>query len=315
MSDDYLGLVSLGPGPRELSRLQDLLDSLSFYQSSNCAGVIVVDDGNHGDNIVKTVDFPARIIVVKNPREGRGWWWEGGLSTGLLAGYHCASEYDIDYVLKLDTDSLVISPFHEKIMECLGNNKSIGMVGSHLQPGRDYKECIPIACGRKVSKLFRPLSVWRRPNWHLRSGWAPRARKIRRYYQLALENGYLTGEACEGGGYVMACESLRRFKKAGIFNDPLLLLNSLTEDVMFSLLVRSCGLDLYDLSGPGKVFRIQLAGLPENPVMLAVDGCSIIHSLKDHGNWREEQTRSFFRDRRWAGQRSRHSSSNSCPGS
>jgi hypothetical protein len=304
MNDRFLVLVPLGPGQKELLRLKDLFDSLSYYQSENCAGAIVVDDGNHGGKIATSIDFPAEVKVVRNPREGRGWGWEGGLSTGILAGCHAALAHDVSYVLKLDTDSLVISPFHEKIVQAFEKSESIGMVGSHLQPGRGFKGHQFTACRAKVLKLLRPVSAWRKPHWHLRFGWTPRMQRIRGYYQSALENGYLTGEACEGGGYALRFKAICRFEKAGMFNDPLLLLGSLAEDVMLSMLVKSCGLDFLDLSGPGSVFRIELAGLPDDPPKLAVDGCSIIHSLKDHGKWREEQTRSFFRDRRQVGQRS-----------
>ena len=294
----YVGLIPLGPGQRELVRLKDLLDSIGHYQSEQCAGVIVVDDGNHGPNIAKTVDFSAEVVVIKNPRNGRGWGWEGGTSTGVLAGFRYALEHEVEYVLSLDSDSLVISPFHERIVKAFAQNESVGMVGTVLRPGQNPTAYCPEECGRKLLKALRPVSVWRNPRLHLRSGWSSGNRKVRRYLQLAQKNGYVLGEFCAGGAYATHFKTLRRFKDAGVFDDPFAFLYAGAHDVIFTMLVKAVGLSLLDLSGPGEVFSIDLGGLRDTPPRLAADGYPIIHSVKDHRDWPEDRTRSFFRERR-----------------
>jgi hypothetical protein len=67
---------------------------------------------------------------------------------------------------------------------------------------------------------------------------------------------------------------------------------------MMGLYARAVGLDIADFNAAGEPFGIQFQGLPYSPDTMVARGYSLIHSVKDHGGVREEDTRRFFRSLR-----------------
>jgi len=97
----------------------------------------------------------------------------------------------------------------------------------------------------------------------------------------------------------VSAEALRRMKSAGLLDDPLLWLHTpCTEDVVVSLYVRSVGLELKDFNADGEVFGVKHFGLADSPERLLARGFGVIHSIRDYRNFKESDTRQFFRDLR-----------------
>ncbi|HEY0791745.1 MAG TPA: hypothetical protein VGD78_11845, partial [Chthoniobacterales bacterium] len=295
MPELYTLVVALGPGELELTRLTDLLSSIAFHQREGCAGVVLVNDGNPAASKGKGISFPASIEVVQNPREGRGSGWAGGLLTGLLHGFRIAhAQFPASYVLKLDTDSLVIAPFHARILAAIEAAPRAGLVGSYLHPHQGDRQDIARYQAEKVRKLRAPVSLWRIPKPHLRFGWTARARQLNVYQARAREHRYVDGEFIEGGGYALTRGGLEGFERLGVFADPRVFTDlAVGEDTICSMLVKAAGLDLVDLSGQGGVFCIEPRWLRHPPPELISQGWSIIHSVKDFGEAKESETRAY----------------------
>jgi hypothetical protein len=255
-------LVSVGPGARECARVADLFDSLSFHEPEvSCA--LLVDDERHNRDLSRTLIVPpaCEVVSIPNPRRGRGNGWAGGLCVGVLAGMAWLQKYraDLDFVVKLDTDALVIAPFAAKIASKFRQSPEVGLLGTYqLDPSgkpRHTTGWIP-SLRTFLSHIFLrgkylQITLWGRP------------RKIRRALLAALANGYQLSEHCQGGAYAVSAQVLGRMASRGYLDDPLCWLwSGLGEDVMMGLYTRAVGMELADYNGIGEPFGVQYLGLP-----------------------------------------------------
>jgi hypothetical protein len=295
----FAAIIPVGPSAAERLRLIDLLASLWHYEP-NLSRVVIVDDGG-------VVDFPAGpcpIDRVTNPRNGRGNGILGGLCAGMLAGLkHCASfENEIDFVLKIDTDALIIAPFAAQLARRFHDQPEAGMAGAYrFTPNGDARDFAP----------------WRQLTSDLASGWiGDRARQLRagrrsplavhgaaasmrRAAQLALRNGYEPGENLQGGSYAVSIKAIKAMGQAGLLAKPLVWLDTaLGEDVLVPLLTKAVGMHLLDAAADGEAFGVRYKGLADAPAQLVSRGFSIIHSVKNDPNLTEGQIRDYFRARR-----------------
>jgi hypothetical protein len=291
-------LVPVGPGAKECARLADLFDSLFFHEPKvSCA--LLVDDERHGRELSRTIVAPptCEVASIPNPRQGRGHGWAGGLCVGVLAGLAWLQQHraDLEFVVKLDTDALVIAPFAAKVASKFRESPEVGLVGSYqFEPGGQHRQSpgwIP-----SIRSFLSPISLRGR---YLQITLWGRPRRIREALVAALANSYQMSEHVQGGGYAVSAETLRRMASRGYVDDPLCWLwSGLTEDVMMGLYAHAIGMKLLDYNGVGEPFGVQYAGLPDRPNVLLTSGYSIIHSLKDHNGVLEEDTRRFFRSLR-----------------
>jgi len=265
--------------------------------------VVVVNDGNDPEAARRVTDrFPCRIEILPNPRNGRGNWWGGGSSAGTLGGLKWISEQgEVSFVVKLDSDSLVIGAFQDAVNAFFQANPQAALAGSHRRnPEGTPRDGLPFAPA--IKKLSRRFTVWRKcalPGRNIQFTWAGRSKRIRDLILAANANGYEPGENCQGGAYALAQAGLKRFAEAGLLEDPLLFLNTpITEDVALGLFTRSLGMELSDLNHPGEPFAVRHFGLSASPEELLRQGYSIVHSIKDRGNYTEEGVRSFFLQQR-----------------
>jgi hypothetical protein len=295
----FAAVIPVGPAAAERLRLFDLLASLWHYEP-NLSRVVVVDDG-------ALVDFPAGpcpIDRVSNPRQGRGNGILGGLCTGILAGIkQCvAFENEIDFVVKIDTDALVIAPFAAQLARLFHDRPGAGMAGAYrFTPNGDRRDFSPWRelasdLGRAWIKDRPRQRRAGRPSRHALFG-APAA--MRRATQLALRNGYEPGENLQGGAYVVSIDAIRKMNAAGLLDNPLVWRDTaLGEDVLLPMLTRAVGMTLLDHCSDGEVFGVRYKGLPNPPEQLITRGFSIIHSVKNDANFTEGQIREFFSIRR-----------------
>lgn len=296
----FVVFVCIGPGEREVERLGDLLLSLAHFEPQQDTIILLVNDGNSHRRLEEVLDQHtfARTMILTNPRNGRGTAWSDGLTVGVLTGLAWIAQHEprVDFILKLDTDSLIIAPFGAKLQSFFDEHADVGLIGSYLRlPDGSQSNSISVWSPR-IRKLTRLITIWRIGNrWRFQFGFCGRARRIRKLVSSAINAHYIPGESCIGGGYALAGPSLRKIFEAGLLEDCFLFLHRpITEDVVVSLFVRSVGQRLADLNHSDEPFGVWWRNLHWTPTELLQRGYSIIHSVKDSATHRESETRAFF---------------------
>jgi hypothetical protein len=297
-------LIPVGGGDREMERLNDLFESL-FHYEPEVAEIVIVDDVMPARSFSGLpVPSPCRLVVLPNPRSGVGDGWLGGLAAGVIAGNAWLEKNSrCDFVLKLDTDALVIAPFSEKVIAAFEAQPGTFLFGSSTKtPNRVYDLPEDFSTAPALKKLQRPLTIWRRTCWpwpRLQCALFPRDRKRRSLIRAAVRNGYRLGLHCQGGAYALGRRGLRQLSADGVFTDPMLWIwTPCSEDIVITVSAYACGGTAGDLNDNGQPFGTLARGLPDTPDRLVERGFSIIHSVKDFEDFREDQTRDFFRKRR-----------------
>ncbi len=291
---DFTVLLSVGPHERELQRLGDFLDSLFHYEPAT-PSVVLVDDSRRPRLLHRMFRIPAgcQLVSLPNPRKGWGDGWLGGACAATLTGLAWVRRNRPgDFVLKADTDALVIGPFAERVAERFRQVPMVGMLGTHLV-NPDGKARLTRNWAGTFQTLLRPVCLrGKRLQITLWGG----SRQIRRALIAALGNGYRLTEHCQGGAYAVRPEMIERMAAAGYLDRPLRWLRiHLGEDVMMGMYAYAAGFGLSDFNRKGEPFGVQYQGLPAAPDELLARGYGIVHSVKDHGEHHEEEVRLFFR--------------------
>jgi len=301
---NFCAVIPFGPGGAEAARVADLLDSLWTYEPATPLVLLIDDSGEARDSAALFTPPPGcRLVAIRNPRRGRGVGATSGLSAGMLAAlaWIDANAAEISFLVKLDTDALVIAPFAERIADAFERNPAAGMAGLYDRhcdgSPRDQS-----SFQKMLGKLSNPAAIWRRPalpGQYLTLHFLGRGAVIRRQIREAIAKGYRPAEFVLGGAYAISGEAVRRMAKAGFLSDPLLWIHThFSEDVVLSLYTCSVGLRLLGLSADGEPFAVQHYGLPDTPERLIERGYGIVHSLKSDPRYTEEQFREIFRQRR-----------------
>lgn len=301
---NFCVIIPLGPRDAEIARTRDLLDSLWAYEPHTPL-VILVDDGGATRDLTAHFSTPSscRIVVVKNPRNGRGIGPTSGLSAGMIAALAWVERNapDVSFTVKLDTDALVIAPFAERIARAFAVNPNAGMAGLYdrMCDGTPRDQT---SFRKMLRKLTNPIALWRRPanpGHYVTFHFFGRGATIRDQIRDAIACGYQPAEFVLGGAYAISREAIRRMLAKGYFADPLLWLNTqFSEDIVLSLYTCGAGLRLLGLAADGEPFAVQHYGLPDAPERLIKRGYAIVHSLKNDPKWTEQGYREFFQKRR-----------------
>jgi hypothetical protein len=293
-SPRFTVLIPVLPTTVELNRLSNLLEGLCYYES-NITNIILINDSL---NVLDLTTYISRSIhpkVVNNPRRDRGNGWAGGLCCGIRAGLRSAkTNCDSDFVIKLDTDSLVIAPFSEKINNLFVTTPHVGLIGTY----KSYPDHRP----RDLSPWSQSLKTYLKPialrGKHLQVTLWGSSHRIRQALERALASGYRFAEHCQGGAYAISAQAIQRMDALGYLEYPLDWLNSgITEDVMMGVLVRACGLESADFNRDQQPFGVQFTGLAYSPEEFVNKGYSIIHSIKNDPKHSEEYIVDFFKKR------------------
>lgn len=294
-------LIRVGPKLTEVDRVKDTLESLFHYEDPADIAFVLVNDGNSPELLQNILDaYPlASATIIRDPRNGRGDGWTDGSTVGVITGLRWIAEHAraTEFVLKIDTDSLIIRPFSEHVATFLRQHTEIALIGTYLrEPGRGQATDTIGAWSPYFRKLQRLITVWRSEGrWYPQIGFFGRARRVRRLIACAEAKGYVLGESCIGGGYALSQAALQRMSEAGLLEDAWLFFRrSIPEDVILGLLVRAVGLKMADFNNRGEPFAILWRGLCGSPDELLRDGYSIIHSLKDTPDQSEQAIRDFF---------------------
>jgi hypothetical protein len=294
--------ICVGPEPAEFDRVSDLVESLRTYDAPRY--FVMVDDAKELRGLEKQFDFPAecKAISVQHPKHR---WPEKaarsrkgkGICSAVQASMQWIAQHaqDVKFVLKLDTDALVIAPFAEKIAKVFEANPAVGNIGAYdFTPNGDPRDISKN--GATMEALSHNTSV---TGWVKGMVMKDERFTIREHIHMALDHGYVFGEHCLGGAYALNIELLKRMLIYGYLSDESLWLPvDCPEDVMMGMYTKASGMQMKGYVGDDEVFGVRHKGLPDNLPRLVERGFSIIHSTKDYGHLTEAQIREFFKQRR-----------------
>jgi hypothetical protein len=301
---NFCAIIPFGPGETEFQRVQDLLDSLWTYEPLTPLVALIDDTGDDREIAENFIPPPScRIVALRNPRNGRGVGATSGLSAGMLFALAWIERNvpNISFIVKLDTDALVIAPFSERIGRAFAADPTAGMAGLYdrLCDGRPRDQS---SFQKMLRKLSGPAAIWRQPaipGQYLTLHFFGRGATIRHQIRDAIAAGYRPAEFILGGAYAISGEAIRRMERKGYFADPLLWLHThFSEDVVLSMYTCGAGLHLLGLAADGQPFAVQHYGLPDTPERLIERGYGIVHSLKSDPHRSEDALRSIFKGRR-----------------
>lgn len=308
-------VIPVGPGECEAARLQDLLASLHRYEPAP-AWLIVVDDGPPSRRLDESPVMRRfrRATSLPNPRCPNGLGAHGGVAVGVLTALdwlHRQGTYD--FVLKLDTDSLVIAPFAVDISRRVRATPQAGILGAL---GRTCNRESP-DYGRgldEVSPIVRTLAQWRLVTGaagradpdDARGGDLPSDATARQRFsslcpriEAAECRGYRARRYCQGGGYAISGAMLHAGGVLGYWEDVLGWSHlPFGEDVILGMYAYAAGLEVVDASWRGEPFGVHFRGLAYAPDELLARGHAIVHSVRNDRTLPEESIRAFFAARR-----------------
>jgi hypothetical protein len=302
MQDSFAVILLVGPGELEIERARDTVESLVAYEGSNFT-LFLVDDSPSGRNLAESIAPQLRrasVGVLKNPRNGEGCGWGSGAAVGVLGALQEASKAGpFRFFLKIDTDTLVIGPFSDRISEAFACSATAGVLGVYqFSPQRQRDRTSTPA----LEKLLRQVTIWRRTpagGPAIQLGFWGKYWRIRNVIRQAIMNGYRLGEHCAGGGYAISPNCVAALERAGLLKDPRMWLKvPMGEDGIIALCAASVEFALKVVTAEDALFAIKHKGLQDTPERLANQRYSIIHSVKDYKDLREADIRAYFRKRR-----------------
>jgi hypothetical protein len=299
-------VVLVGPGERELRRLNDLLASILHFEAEFAAKstLVLVNDRN---TLLAGADVPARtkfseMVVLNNPYVGT----DGGtmvydrLTAGIWAVLLAVVDRaDSDFVLKADTDALACGRFSVRITDYFQQHPTAGLIGSltHNPDGarRNTEDwwgrwirgtCGPVPhqwlrllwCNRRRNRLGLELSRWRARN---------------ALYRRASRTAWVCGANILGGAYAISPAVVRRLRENRSMLEDEFLFNEtrMSDDVAVSILIVALGFDLMEYNRPGDVFAVwyQKPTIPLREVV--AQGYGLVHSIKAESAEEELQMR------------------------
>jgi hypothetical protein len=319
-------LVPVGPGAEDEHGLVDLIDSLHTYEPS-LDTLVVIDDGRGQRDLTTLARGRVRMIVLRNPRAGRGQGGWGGLCAGVIHGLRWIHEHlDVRWIVKLDVDALVIAPFAERLTAVLAAHPEAGLVGCVGETSNRAEELFQW-CFRRPSRFAIALDMMNQLTADHFGGQdkvtasvpgTPQMRvdisrqqfeafpRIRGPIERAIANGWGTAEYCQGGAYAIAQSMLEAMASAGFLDDPIVWTQfPFGEDETMAMYCRGLGLDIVDFSDRDQPFGVRYKDLPDEPAALVANGHALIHSVRSVDYGPVEQIRRYFADRRAAHPRTR----------
>jgi hypothetical protein len=266
----------------------------------------MIDDHPTPRGLERRVSLPPEITpVAVHHRRPRPMTFRhgGGLCTSVLMGLKWVqANTNARTVVKIDTDSLVINPFSQRLFDFLDAQPNIGCAGAYTRTPEDLTRTWHHHAVT-IRQMLKPAFDWRHPIRSL-SGRHPDAmpREVVELIRAGLRNGYDPGEHCLGGGYALPRTLLDRMDAAGYLADPMMWMEiDLAEDVLVGLYARAVGMELANCVRAGDVFGIRYQGLPGSPAELVEKNYAIIHAVKNDAAYDESTIRAFFKARRTSG--------------
>jgi hypothetical protein len=284
-------LIPVGPAPRELDRLRDTLESVQAFEDSRQIHLVLVDDGVESRDLGVPAARWGSLDFIRNPGLGRSVGAYGSMVAGTLNGLRTVAARKPDFVLKLDTDALVIGRVLPGLKTAFADSR-VGLVGSYthtcIGDRRDWSGWVPVLRRAEHALSLGPgprLTYRRRRSRH----W------VRHVLSEARGNGYELGAHALGGAYAVGPGLLER---TDLLEWQPWLGTGLGEDVVVGALTFAAGLTIRGLTGRGEPFGLAWQGLPLPPAELIANGHSVVHSVKDQPLGDEQSIRGYFRSAR-----------------
>jgi dTDP-4-amino-4,6-dideoxygalactose transaminase len=316
----FAAVIPIGPTAIEVERTIDLLASLLSWEPA-VAWCVLVEDFPDPLGLPERIAGPARhrIVELLNPRRGQGFGGTGGVCAAVLAGLAWVHEHtDVDFVLKIDTDALVIGPFAAAVAARFARLPDAGIAGAignscnpAVRPLQDlskepdllqFRRLLPTAASAALTDPDARLTLSELGEVSPRLLMAFDA--IRAPVEDAFEHGYRTCEYCQGGAYAIRRAMIDRMAAAGYLTRPEAWVHlPVGEDMGMAMYAHAVGLRLDDFSRPGEPFGIQYKALPYTVDELVAYGYSLIHCVRNDARYAEADIRAFFRTRAAAADR------------
>ncbi|WOH57006.1 hypothetical protein [Bradyrhizobium sp. BWC-3-1] len=305
-------LTLIGPHPDDGARFLDLIDSLCTYEP-HVAAIIVADDSDSGSRLKTQIRVPdgCEVVFLRNPNSSRDFL---SLGRNVLMGLeYIKSSLPVQFIVKLDSDALVISPFSARIATRLGGQPDAGMLGLLSNSCNRSRSSFHAQDELKgfMEELLKMGSCDDAAAEQLLRRWPSGARRTvaglrqfcKRFEQLA--GARFIGKHCNGGAYAVSATMINRMASLELFADREMWSQfPYSEDRMMGLYCALCGLQPCDFSDREQVFGTQSSGLAYAPQDLVDRGYGIIHSVKNDPQLTEPEIREWFR---WQRRRLRNS--------
>jgi hypothetical protein len=298
-------VLLLGPGDHEIPRTKDLFDAiLTLEPAAREADLYLVNDGNPRIGALEEAGRRfARCIHLRNPLAGARHHPLDKMTAGMICALSAAAVRGAyRYVLKLDTDALVINPFHDSLAAFLDANPGVGIAGSYLRFPDGAQRVGYTSLGPRLARAseIRFLRSVLRENPLEAPAALLAIMKRRAILREARVEGYVDGHHVQGGSYAVAGRVLEQWTRQSLDKSTSLFKWTKTsEDVAISLLVRWLGYELADFNAEGEVFGVWYRRLKAPPETLRRH-YAIIHSLKTAEGQDEQELRAVFRRQRQA---------------
>jgi hypothetical protein len=314
--------IPVGPSDRDVRRVADLIDSILTYEPA-VHEILLIDHGAAPRTFLNVIHkYPSTQINVLKfcVQTDHGSWLGAGCVANLVAIKHLMLHSDLDFILKLDTDALVIAPFCDMLVDRFTGERDAGIAGTRgnscNRSARSYEYDVvskrrfdnAVEVAKRVRHDPRELDNIHIVSWNLfstehRDDFMSVCDDI----SEAMFKGF-GGEHCQGGAYAISRKFVTLAHARGLFDHPMKWLYvPINEDRMMGMYCRLLGLSLDDYSERNQVFGVQNRDLAYAPEVLIGNGYCIIHSLRaEDGS--EARRRQYFGSRRSGIRETRHQS-------
>jgi hypothetical protein len=298
-------VIPVGATSIEVARCNALLWSLLRWEPAIGWTVIVENRGTRPSGLAELPYFQGLRNAVRLEADA--------VSVKVLTALRWIhANTDADFILKIDTDALVIGRFVDKIRECIVTTPEAGLIGAiglscndavrwrrnlRLEPdllrlNRQLPETRPANAFSIGDKIRIPALGTVAPEIF------NSFKRVRCHITDAIRNGYASDEYCQGGAMVIVRKMVDRMAAANYLahaeewqNIPV------SDDRILPMYAHAVQMAITDKSRPGEPFGVQWRGLAYPPQELADVGYSLIHSVKNDAQYSEVEIREFFRER------------------
>ncbi len=282
-------LILLGPGENEAKRFLDLLKSIIKNEPmvrEKCNLIIVIDNNAFISDWSFIRSSFQSLTILYNPLTKFSKYVCDRQTAGFLFGMNYAiTNFDNEYLLKVDTDVICINPFSDILSRYSKENPTIGICGTYLNwPLKGNSRLKDFAdWGARIKKVHKKSLVksmlsaikYRRivdiTNFY----------KRRMIFKIAIANGYKYGYHVQGGAMMLTKAFVSEFSKCEIINNPYIFERSyIGDDNIISLISFYLGLKCSDFNNKDQVFGIWFDTPPISYQELLSNKLSLIHRIK-----------------------------------
>jgi hypothetical protein len=298
MAPSFSTLMLVGPGEMESSRLHDVVTSL-LYVEPECRELVLIDDemACSRQQVQSWIPKSCKLTILKNPRNGVGDGWADGTAVGVLVGLkHLSGRDELNFILRLDTDSVVFGRFSDRIATLFQQHPECGIAGTFRKFPSGEERIMP---GFMVERQTAPYLLSRFLARLMLETWTPTliltAFRRRSLIRAAERRGYRKGDYVQGGGHAFSAALIRALSSHHLLDDPFLFFHTrLPDDPVLTIMCYALGFVALDYNGPGQVFAVINSGLTDSPDALVRAGYAIAHSVKADPRWPESEIREVF---------------------